>query len=94
MAVATRPLDQAGQRELVRLLEAVRDATAAITDLPDSPAVARWLRYRAACYRQIATHHLDDVACPSELAAAAAEDDDRRAHGIDERSFGANRGKP
>lgn len=70
-------------RELLRLLEAIQTATTAICGLPDSPTVAVWLRHRAACYRTIALKHPNDVACPAEFAAAAAELDEARAARID-----------
>lgn len=72
-ATATR------RRELVHLLTAIRDATDAITGQGDSPAVARWLDHRAACYRRIAAEHPNDSEYPYELALGAAELDEARA---------------
>lgn len=71
-----------GQRELVHLLQTIRDATEALAGQPDSPAVARWLEHRAACYRAIAARHPNDSTYPYELALGAAEVDQARAAAI------------
>lgn len=68
-----------GQRELVHLLAAIRDATEALAGQPDTPAAAPWLEHRAACYRAIATRHPNDSAYPYELALGAADLDEARA---------------
>lgn len=69
--------------ELIRLLESVRDATAAIEGQPDSPAMARWLRHRADCFRRIASEHPDADGMPAGLAQGSADLDDERAARIE-----------
>lgn len=69
----------ARRRDLLHLLAAIRDATEAIAGQPDSPAVARWLEHRAACYRAIAAGHPGESEYPHELAVRAAELDEARA---------------
>lgn len=67
----------ARRRQLVRLLQAIHDATAAIDGMDDSPGLARWLAYRAATYRRVAAH--PDIGHRGELARAAARVDELHA---------------
>lgn len=72
----------ARRRELIHLLQAISDATKAIAGQSDTPAVARWLDHRAACYRAIAARHPNDSEYPYELALGAAALDEARAAAI------------
>lgn len=72
----------AHRRELIHLLAAIQTATEAVAGQPDTPAVARWLEHRAACYRTIAAQHPGESEYPPELALSAAELDEHRAAAI------------
>lgn len=67
-------------REYVHLLQAIQDATQAIAGQPDSPAVARRLAHRAACYRRLADQHPRSELV--DMARHAAAQDQARADSI------------
>lgn len=71
--------------ELIRILESVRDTSAAIEGQDDCPAVARLLRHRADLFRRIAREHPDEAEVPAGLAAGSAVLDDKRAARIEAR---------
>ena len=78
--------------ELIQILEAIQASTEAVAGMPDSPAVARWLDYRADMYERIAAEHPSDSELPAELAQGAARLDRERAARIQQTRTVSNAG--